>query len=574
MRSRVTTHTEKWVLLLLTVTVALSFGLAYGNNNQNTYLIDGMTKIFPDFLINDWFARQTNHYHSKFSLLLQLIHYTNLPLGPTLVAIELLLRITGLAAIYNIVRLIAAKDASLCYLMVLFLIVVEQTVSVGESYIFAATLQPSSLGGVCTLVALYWFLKERYYLSGLFHALGGWMHTNFLLLGIVFFGLAHLLSGRTALIKRLFQQFISVLPVFFLVLPFLLGMASSQGGEESSRIFFQIRAPHHYMPMSYLKDFILFGGWSLMGLACLGLTGENMEVRRQTDILLVVLFSLVIIATLLTTVIFIPIVAKLYFWRLAPFSVLLSQIVLITTAVSFGSTIVTSVTTEQRKIRFTALRFVMIVCGAFLVLYEHLAHHRLFSSFYLLLLAFFFLLVIVVLFQKKGSTSHLLPVTKKICVVGAALLLLLGSLAFNVDSFYRKSTLINGFPGQDEQELYSWCKQTPVTSTFLIPPDLLNFRLHGERAVVVDWKSTPIDPDGILDWYKRIEDISGLRSPKTEAEAVRGYLAMNYDRLLHLKQKYAVTHMVQYRTKNQAKWSFPVVFENTRFSVVAVEQKQ
>ena len=45
--------------------------------------------------------------------------------------------------------------------------------------------------------------------------------------------------------------------------------------------------------------------------------------------------------------------------------------------------------------------------------------------------------------------------------------------------------MINGFPGQDEQELYSWCKETPVTSTFLIPPDLLNFRLHGERAVVV-----------------------------------------------------------------------------------------
>ena len=326
MRSRFTTHTEKWILLFVSVTVAVSFGLAYGNNNQNTYLIDGMTKIFPDFLINDWFARQTNHYHSKFSLLLQLIHFTSLPLAQTLVAIELLLRIAGLAAIYNIVRLIAAKEASLCYLMVLFLVVTEQTTSVGESYIFAATLQPSSLGGVCTLVALYWFLKERYYLSGLFHALAGWMHTNFLLLGIVFFGLAHLFSGRTALIKRLFQQFITVVPVFLLVLPFLLGMAASQGGEESSRIFFQIRAPHHYMPMSYLKGFYPF--WRLVSDG----PGLPRIARRKFGstatgghTFLEFLFSLVVIATFLTTVIFIPIVAKLYFWRLAPFSVLLSQ---------------------------------------------------------------------------------------------------------------------------------------------------------------------------------------------------------------------------------------------------------
>jgi hypothetical protein len=48
--------------------------------------------------------------------------------------------------------------------------------------------------------------------------------------------------------------------------------------------------------------------------------------------------------------------------------------------------------------------------------------------------------------------------------------------------------------------------------------------------VVVDWKSTPILPTELLEWYARLSRVAG-RSVKNESDAVNGYRAQSLTEL-------------------------------------------
>ena len=108
-------------------------------------------------------------------------------------------------------------------------------------------------------------------------------------------------------------------------------------------------------------------------------------------------------------------------------------------------------------------------------------------------------------------------------------------------------------------------------SIFLIPPELTNFRLHGERAIIVDWKSSPIDPEGVIAWYDRIKDVTGIKNVQNFDEVKKGYLILDRMRLDFLKNKYKITHAVLYKNMNSEFNEFPVVFENETFSVISLE---
>src|SRR5690242_10641367 len=113
-------------LLLFIVLTSIVIGLSYGNSNQNTYLIHGLTQIKPDFLSSDWFAHSTHHYHDKFSYVLIFVNYLGLPIDISLTAIEVILRIIALVAIYKIISLTTNKYAFMSFVIVLFFVILEQ----------------------------------------------------------------------------------------------------------------------------------------------------------------------------------------------------------------------------------------------------------------------------------------------------------------------------------------------------------------------------------------------------------------------------------------------------------------
>ena len=64
--------------------------------------------------------------------------------------------------------------------------------------------------------------------------------------------------------------------------------------------------------------------------------------------------------------------------------------------------------------------------------------------------------------------------------------------------------------GRDEGELYAWMRgSSPKDALFLTPPGVETMRFHGQRAIVVDWKSNPIVPEEVLEWHQRLKDVTG-----------------------------------------------------------------
>jgi hypothetical protein len=63
----------------------------------------------------------------------------------------------------------------------------------------------------------------------------------------------------------------------------------------------------------------------------------------------------------------------------------------------------------------------------------------------------------------------------------------------------------------ETRELYHWAREhTPVDAVFLTPPDLGGFRLLARRAIYVDFKSPPLVPDELIEWYRRLCLVTGV----------------------------------------------------------------
>lgn len=552
---------EKTFLLLLIIASALYFGLSYGVHNQNTYLINGLTLVDPTFLEGDWFANNTKHYNTNFSYVILLVESIGLPISLGVVFIEVLLRILALTAIYKIVSLITDKKALIAFCLVITLILFENTASVATSYIFSTILQPSSFGAAFLLVSVYFFLRGNYFLSGLCMAFSGFMHTNFLLLGFVVYGIAHLFLGFKGIVKRSLLQFSLMLVVFAFNIPLLLSLMSSENGEQATYIFQFVRSPHHYVPNNFLPSFIKFFGWSLLGLVGFKLLKIDSNLKKKLFGLYSGLLIPIVIATLLTTVVFIPVVSKLFFWRLAPFCVLIAQIVFVTSIVR--NSISENMFSNIQKITTNLFIFLGII-----IIYSWYIYMFGISSGNTIIVLGIFIFLLFINFKKDISKILRIDISQNITKSTAiALALVLLIYGFN-SSFLYRSSLLNDHPGALESELYQWVKNTDVSSQFLIPPDLDNFRLHGERSIIVDWKSTPIDSDGLIEWYERIEDISGKEDVHSFEEVMKGYLNLDMERLKSLKNEYALSYAVLYAGENSINYNLPTVFKNSKFIVI------
>jgi hypothetical protein len=122
-----------------------------------------------------------------------------------------------------------------------------------------------------------------------------------------------------------------------------------------------------------------------------------------------------------------------------------------------------------------------------------------------------------------------------------------------------------------KQTLFAWSKtQTAIDSQMLIPPRFDDFRLRGERAVVVDWKSPPILPDEVMVWYQRIADVTGIEKVTSRKQANAAYANMNAKRLSKLKSKYEIDYAVFYNRNKRLKDLGKVVFENDKYLVIGL----
>jgi hypothetical protein len=150
-----------------------------------------------------------------------------------------------------------------------------------------------------------------------------------------------------------------------------------------------------------------------------------------------------------------------------------------------------------------------------------------------------------------------------------AALVFYGQVKGPLESVRARSNLVTGMPGP-ETDLYAWIQgNTGKDAVFLSPPGLERFRLASERAIVADWKASTYVPSEVLEWYHRLEDVSGRSNPRGRDDVVAGYEALDRARLDALREKYHLTYAVVTRG-HEATLGYPVVYANHSFAVLDV----
>ena len=531
--------------LALCLLAALSFGLAYAtrDGNQVTYLLDGLRRVDPDFLRNDWLAAETFAYHPSFAWIVVAAS----ALGSVAWGLALLNVAIITASLWLIHRLLrdVVPDAALpATAGVVALVVIGSTQSVGMTYIFSRELQPSGLAALALIAAITTFVRGRWLLSGLALAASGALHSNFLLVGLAAFGLAHVLlaspaDARQAIRERIIAAALQLTPALLVLavqLPMLLDMAADPDGAAARRIFLEVRSPHHYLPRTYLISFLPFLAWHLLAAAVH--SPFDGPVRRRWVGLHASMVALVLTATVLTTVVFVPVVSQLFFWRLAPFSVLLAQVWVVAGAALWLVRRLAGLTVATNA-RLLSARTAAAVAALLLFLRHAVWSTGIVSPWTAGIAITAAAVALVVRQASHAQDGRRIPAPRTLVLAALAVAAGLG-----VANGLKRSNLLASDLTSAERSLFAWAARTHPDTRFLVPPELSTFRLRAGRAIVVDWKSTPILPAQLLEWYRRVDAVAGGTGPTTMDEAAAGYRALGRTHLSRLLAEFDADYAV------------------------------
>jgi hypothetical protein len=165
----------------------------------------------------------------------------------------------------------------------------------------------------------------------------------------------------------------------------------------------------------------------------------------------------------------------------------------------------------------------------------------------------------------RSSTQGGLTLSR---VTGALLVTL---VAVNVARFTRLGRYSNVLSGGDQSvsELCAWAQaHTAENALFLTPPHEDEIRFSCRRAVVVDWKSPPAVPSEVLEWYERIEAVSGRKPVRGDADLL-GYEQLDAARVASLRRRYGIDYAIVERGHELDLGGKPA-YAGQRFVVYAV----
>lgn len=472
-------------------------------------------------------------------------------------------------------RMGADRPLAALGLVIALLLASYQFCTMASAFLFTSSLQPSAIATSATILAMTAFLDGRLGRCGVLLALAGAFHANFLLLNIAAFGLAFVVGElmdlgparwrglmRGDVLVRLARLLGPSVAIAAMTLPLILSLQAEQVSPavaaEADRIFFRFAVPFHYYPRDWLVKFLPFLGIEALGLIWTARAVTDPQLRRLALALQLALGLLVWAASALTTVVFVPVVSRLFVWRLAPFALLLAALL---TVVGLLRVIAGGAdgATDARRLRLSLYALPLVAAGGAPLIGQWLPTAPIQPV--LVILAGIYLL---------AALRHRLPqrVLLHTATVAAGSALVFAALA--QPSPEPRYSLLGTTPAQRaETELYAYvARSTAPSAQFLIPPGLDSFRLRTGRAVVVDFKALPLNRSGIAEWYRRLGDVSGLAGPGSPLEVVQGYDAMDAARLETLRCRYGLTDAVLRQPGQLTAPGWSEVFRNGFYRVL------
>jgi hypothetical protein len=360
-----------------------------------------------------------------------------------------------------------------------------------------------------------------------------------------------------------------------LFVPMVVKTAGAAQAAEAQRILFEVRAPHHFVVSPHERDFLPFVGWCLIGIAAAGplVRGASGRPIRLLVTFLTGLSIVIWLGVVLSVALEIGAVTQLFAWRLVPHAQLLLELL---ACVALSRVIAEPAVLRRYGVASAALLSAGV--GLLLMFYANRNQAAVPAIVWSAVAALLLVMLLegaVRLWAPRDLARRLgrawNSVGSGILVVGMAALLYASSTE-SLRTFERRSTLIQGL-GRAEAELFAWMRtQTPKDATFLTPPDIETARFHGQRAIVVDWKSNPAVPGEVLEWYRRLEDVTG-RSPLRGEGDLRGYDSLDVRRLERLRTRYAIDYVVVRRGRERFLSGLRTVFRNGAFTVLDLHEE-
>ena len=549
---------------------AASYGFNYGFDNQLVYFVKSLALTNHALFKNDWFTNHTTHYHRTFIYLGALLIKLNARGWGVAIAQFVSVFLGGLC-LYRTVKRVAGPPLALsAFLILLGMLFVTRTSSVGASYLFDTIFQPSTLGALGSVAATWLFIEERWFESGIALALGGIFHANYLVLAYPIFGLAHLALGFRDLKQRLIWQFAPLLAATIAMSPLLISASRVPPSADAVDILFRIRSPHHYNPVRYERNFMPFVAWQVVGIGSGWLLQRTPNGRRLGAVLTGLMIT-IWTGTFLTTFIDIPKVAQIFVWRFAPNVEILCQILI---ACALAQALARPALTRAYPRVAIGLIFAGIgIFGLFFHAKEGAQVPRILLGFLAaatLARVLDLLLDLVNRLWPRGK-----PIVSEVkqvlalspLAVGAIVLYMQGPVRI-VDAWQR-STLVKDDEGRANLDLYRWMRESsPRDGIFLTPPDLDGARFLGQRAIVVDWKAVPLIPTELVVWYERLCDVTGRRI--AGSGDLNGYHTMDPPRLAAIVAKYHADYVVLRRGGERRFPNLATVYQNGAYTVLKI----
>ena len=521
---RTKSQTQKKIEIPFSISISLTFftfcfylseRYKFGISDHNEQLPIIYRILNNSYLINDWFVNQTEGFSPRFFY----SHF--IAFFARFLDIELLFFI--IFFIFTLLAIISIYGISwelfnnhlVSYLSIVVLLFGPH-LALGGNWIFGSILVPSTMARGLALLAIYLFIRKKDLYC-------------FILLGVAAF-FQPLISLLTSLIllfsilliyEKPVKQKIKKTVVDFAIYSLfgvwgfipLLFTSSDISNIEIFNILTNIRHPHHFCPFSFpITHYVLFFLMLLLLVFALMLHMQPIEKIKNQFVIVFILLTLFtgVIGTIFVEIFPIPLIGKLQLFKINSYIAVFSIIFIVN---------------------------LMIVC------ISHLAYK-----------------------YNIGEMTITQILSKKFFKYTVIICLILGSIVFLMQV---------SIADQKEDTFYQWIQNnTETESIFLIPPNMENFRLESNRAIVVDWKAFPFSDVAIVEWYARVNDVTNNADKKysysgfsSHSQMLRGYDSLREDDITLLKSKYNFNYIV---VKKQKELNFSLVYSDNLYSIYQV----
>ncbi len=543
-----------WVAVTaIAAAIAHSRDYWFGVVNQPTYFLEPLRQAHPELYRHDWLVSGTAMYHSVFGKLAALLFQID-DSGVYSVGIAHFVVMTAVVvALFVVIAAVTEHRALAVFAIIAGWLAIGGDRSIAGSYLWAGYLQPSLLATLGWIIAIAAYVRGRPLATGVALALGGLFHANFLLLGIGAFALAELVlerGQRRERVKRLIMLLAPQLVALALLAPDILASTHDSEPTLALWVLSRFHAPIHYDPFAISTELVGFARWPALALvvAPIAAAWARRDAIRRLNALAVIIATICIATCLIALVPPLERVTRLYVWRMAPFAALAAQIVVLCAAVA----------TLEDPARWRALpRWRLgaaVALGGWIAWTETVQHlYPCGWVWWIALGAIGGALVVPVRWRAA------LPAIVAVSCLGVAI----GESASVIVAPHFEES---GDP--PAIELFAWVRgHTPVDAEFLVPPDAGTFRLLARRAIYVDFKSPPLVPDELVEWYRRLGRVVAFEHPVSIPDVRARWDKLSAAERLDRGRELGVQYVVMDRGAAHASLPIEPVFHNAGYAV-------